>query len=120
MSHLAAAMFGGSGEDQSRTWWEILDKLEGREARIEGWRLCVRISVASGRSVRRIWEGVGRVCRSVIPTMPQPAPSSRILRLGCERVVSSIGRRGNDESMGRGREAMYDDNTRPASLLDVS
>jgi hypothetical protein len=45
-------------------------------------RLWVRISEASGRSVRRIWEVEGRMWESVMPTMPQPAPSSRILRLG--------------------------------------
>lgn len=114
-----AEMLEGSGRDQSRTWWEIVVVLEdGRQRE----RLWVRISVASGRSVRRIAWGFGRVRQSVMPTIPQPAPSSRILRPGFESVVSSDWRRDNvfrdDGELERwGRDAIYEDRTRPASLM---
>ncbi len=68
--------------------------VEGGRERMLGDRFCVRISAASGRSVRRIWWGFERVCKRVTPTIPQPAPSSRMLRPGDESVVSSKGRRG--------------------------
>jgi hypothetical protein len=117
-----AATVEGSGEDQSRTWWDTAVEFEGSSERMGGERLWVRISVASGRSVSRILWVVGSVCASVMPTMPQPAPSSRILRLCFERVASSNGRRGNellgeDELSRYNIDAMYDDKTRPASLI---
>lgn len=114
-----AARLEGGGRDQSRTWWDIVVVLgDGRQSE----RFWVRISVASGRSVRRIVRGFGRAWESVMPTMPQPAPSSRMLRPGCESVVSSSWRRGNvfrdDVELERwGRDAMYDDKTSPASLI---
>lgn len=97
MSHFVAATLEGSGRDQSRTWWEILEAVEGRRLRIGADVLHERISVASGRSVRRMRLGEGSVCRMVMPTMPQPAPSSRMLGKGDDRVDSSMGRRGNGE-----------------------
>ena len=97
MSHFVAATLEGSGRDQSRTWWEILEAVQGRRLRIGADVLRERISVASGRSVRRMRLGERRVCRMVMPTMPQPAPSSRMLSEGDDRVDSSMGRRGNGE-----------------------
>jgi hypothetical protein len=38
----------------------------------------------------------GRMWESVMPTMPQPAPSSRILRLGRESVCSNNGSCGSE------------------------
>jgi len=74
-----------------------LEALDGRRLRIGADVLHERISVASGRSVRRMWVGEGSVCRMVMPTMPQPAPSSSMLSEGDDRVDSSMGRRGNGE-----------------------
>jgi hypothetical protein len=53
--------------------------------------------------------------------MPQPAPSSRMLRLGWESVRSNNGRCGSDVvgdvDCVEVIDAMYDDKTRPASLF---
>lgn len=73
--------------------------MEGLRSRTGADVLRERISVASGRSVRRMWVGEGSVCRMVMPTMPQPAPSSRMLSEGDDRADSSMGRRGNGESV---------------------
>lgn len=76
-----------------------MEVVEGLRSRTGADVLRERISVASGRSVRRMWVGEGSVCRMVMPTMPQPAPSSRMLSEGDDRADSSMGRRGNGESV---------------------
>lgn len=65
------------------------------EAR-KGARFRSRISEASGRSVRIILLMLAdKECVSIKPTIPQPAPSSRILRYFLLRRFSRVGRRGN-------------------------
>lgn len=76
-----------------------MEAVEGLRSRTGADVLRERISVASGRSVRRMRVGEGSVCRRVMPTMPQPAPSSRMLSEGDDRADSSMGRRGNGESV---------------------
>ena len=41
-----------------------------------------------------VFEILGKNVARLMPTIPQPAPSSRTLRLGRERRVSSAGRLG--------------------------
>lgn len=74
--------------------------------------------MASGRSVRMIWEVLGKVWESVTPTTPQPAPSSRTLRLFCTSAFCRVGSFGRSSRRGEGMETdvRYDDRTRPASL----
>jgi len=52
----------------------------------------VRISEASGRSVRSILEICGKRVASVIPTIPQPAPSSIISRSFSDNVLFKLGK----------------------------
>jgi hypothetical protein len=51
----------------------------------------VRISEASGRSVRKMLEICGKRVASVIPTIPQPAPSSMTLRFLFDSVLFKLG-----------------------------
>ena len=58
---------------------------------MERERLCMRIGEASGRSVRmNFWKWERDEAR-VMPTIPHPAPSSRILRFALWRSISRIG-----------------------------
>lgn len=52
--------------------------------------------MASERSVRRVWVMVGKRVERVMPTMPQPAPSSMTFRFGFDRVLFSSGNCGSD------------------------
>lgn len=91
---------------------------EPRLRRTEGDKFCVRISVASGKSVRmtrEIWELNN--CDSVMPTIPQPAPSSRALRLLLDKEFSRTGSRATGFWVsGEETDARYEESTTPASL----
>ena len=116
-------MAGGRGEAQSKTWLESFERIWGGRERVVGERFLERISEASGRSVRVTCLRWGKEDARVMPTIPQPAPSSRTLRFGlckaCSRIgsfgVLGEGLKGGDE-----REARYEEKTRPASLEIVS
>ena len=97
-SKLWEEMDGERGSDQSRTKC-LVRADDGRRE-----RLWVRIDVASGRSVRVMFE-VGKEVASVMPTIPQPAPSSRMLRFSLDNTLARAGRCGRWLIFVVGREA---------------
>lgn len=77
-----------------------------------------RISEASGRSVRRSEEMLGKWWYSVKLTIPQPAPSSKTLRFCCIRSFSKTGSLDLEVYEGERFDMVcrYEEKVSPASL----